>query len=102
MRPNPGSNAALAAGCLCPVIDNGYGKGSGWGPNAFWINGDCPLHNHRPAGRDETLQAEGAPQGAPPGAATAVETVDPVVDSSLEEPDPWREKVLTRHLKCSS
>lgn len=42
--PNPGSPAAVKAGCLCPVIDNGHGKGAGWGKGKFWINADCPLH----------------------------------------------------------
>lgn len=45
---NPGSPAAIAAGCRCPVLDNGHGRGSGWGPGEFWISGDCPLHWPRP------------------------------------------------------
>lgn len=41
---NPGSDEAVKAGCLCPVMDNGHGKGA-WGRDGtFWINGDCPLH----------------------------------------------------------
>ena len=27
--PNPGSDAAIEAGCTCPVLDNGHGKGVG-------------------------------------------------------------------------
>lgn len=42
--PNPGSDEALTKGCTCPVLDNGYGEGSGWGPGKFWINFNCPLH----------------------------------------------------------
>jgi hypothetical protein len=42
--PNPGSDAALEMGCLCPVLDNNYGEGSDWGPNKFWQVADCPLH----------------------------------------------------------
>ena len=42
--PAPGSDEALTAGCKCPVLDNGHGTGSGWGPGKFWVNGDCPLH----------------------------------------------------------
>lgn len=38
--PNPGSDAAHAAGCSCPVLDNGHGRGDG----PFWIDMDCPLH----------------------------------------------------------
>ena len=46
-QPNPGSPAALSAGCLCPVLDNEHGAGfpypGGKGP-AFWVNAACPLH----------------------------------------------------------
>ncbi len=39
---------AVAAGCLCPVIDNGHGKGSGRvdldGNPAYWFNVNCPYH----------------------------------------------------------
>lgn len=38
---NPGSDAALGAGCLCPVIDNGHGKGV---EGRFIRNLDCELH----------------------------------------------------------
>lgn len=41
---NPGSKRAIKKGCTCPVMDNGGGKGSGHGPNTFWINANCPLH----------------------------------------------------------
>ena len=49
--PNPGSEEALSQGCLCPVLDNGHGKGA-WGGAVldddgnptFWINASCPLH----------------------------------------------------------
>lgn len=47
----PGSDEAVAHGCKCPVVDNGYGKGaySGAakddnGKPLFWINENCPLH----------------------------------------------------------
>ena len=42
--PNPGSQAALNRGCLCPVIDNHYGHAKPWGEFGWWINADCPLH----------------------------------------------------------
>jgi hypothetical protein len=42
--PNPGSEAALAQGCKCPVIDNRYGKGIRDDRDEFWINNGCPLH----------------------------------------------------------
>ena len=48
---NPGSEEAVAAGCKCPVLDNGHGKGiygggvkNEKGKVIFWINEDCPLH----------------------------------------------------------
>lgn len=51
--PNPGSDAAIAAGCKCPVLDNGHGRGIPWpredglDPNeypSFYINLNCPIH----------------------------------------------------------
>lgn len=47
-KPNPGSPEAVQLGCLCPMLDNGHGRGSGRtstdGRPVFWINGDCPMH----------------------------------------------------------
>jgi len=48
--PNPGSDNAVDAGCKCPVLDNGRGKGAfgfGGGSGSFWINGDCKLHSKK-------------------------------------------------------
>jgi hypothetical protein len=51
--PNPGSEAACALGCKCPVLDNARGRGIPWprddglDPNehpSFYTNEDCPLH----------------------------------------------------------
>lgn len=44
--PIPGSREALAQGCLCPVLDNGHGRGYGrWdGETVFVRRFDCPLH----------------------------------------------------------
>lgn len=43
---NPGSNAAIAAGCKCARIDNHYGLGFIVnGERVFVISADCPLHN---------------------------------------------------------
>lgn len=53
--PPPGSDAAIDAGCTCPVADNNHGliyaadstclddKQKKTEP-AFWIAADCPLH----------------------------------------------------------
>jgi hypothetical protein len=50
--PNPGSDAAIALGCTCPVLDNGHGHGCGRkgadGQPLFWIRGGCPVHRPQP------------------------------------------------------
>lgn len=44
--PNPGSAPAIARGCTCPVVDNGYGRGFVIGDSlTFWYNADCPVHS---------------------------------------------------------
>lgn len=61
--PNPGSDAAIALGCLCPVLENNYGKGC-WGTTGvfaymtgvFACTADCPLHC-RPLPAHETEDA---------------------------------------------
>lgn len=42
----PGSEEAIRAGCQCPVLDNGHGRGYlGDGQKfGWWINDDCPMH----------------------------------------------------------
>lgn len=46
----PGSKEAIAAGCSCPVMDNGRGAGYMGGVTddkglaVFVISGDCPVH----------------------------------------------------------
>lgn len=42
--PNPGSQQAIEAGCLCPILDNHYGKGWNKMPDTFVYNCDCPIH----------------------------------------------------------
>lgn len=47
MTPNPGSDAAIEAGCTCPVLDNNHGAGVGKGADGtplFWYNSGCPVH----------------------------------------------------------
>ena len=45
--PNPGSEAAVDAGCTCPVMDNAHGEGA-WGSSGedavFWVVEGCTLH----------------------------------------------------------
>lgn len=45
--PNPGSKEAQRKGCICPVMDNHYGRGvpDGNGGVNFWMIGGCPLHS---------------------------------------------------------
>jgi hypothetical protein len=43
--PKPGSDAAIEAGCTCPVLDNHHGHGFVMGgETVFWISEKCPLH----------------------------------------------------------
>jgi hypothetical protein len=48
--PNPpGHPDAVKEGCLCPVMDNGYGKGVKIdGEVLYWRNAKCPLHGTAP------------------------------------------------------
>jgi hypothetical protein len=45
-KPNPGSDEAIALGCVCPRYDNCRGRGvMGDGEkNGWWMNEHCPLH----------------------------------------------------------
>ncbi len=43
--PNPGSDAAIARGCICPVLDNEHGTDVLIASEQmFWVNSDCPVH----------------------------------------------------------
>ena len=42
---NPGSDEARAAGCICPVWDNHYGRGRPMSGGVVFVKMlDCPLH----------------------------------------------------------
>ena len=47
---NPGSDEAIAAGCTCPIMDNGHGRGylggvtDEQGQTVFVIASNCPIH----------------------------------------------------------
>lgn len=48
--PNPGSKEAQEMGCLCPVVDNGYGAGyytTDNGVPVFVVNESCPIHGKK-------------------------------------------------------
>lgn len=42
---NPGSDAAIAAGCICPVLDNCHGRGAYNYPKSFYITAGCDVHD---------------------------------------------------------
>jgi hypothetical protein len=44
MIPNPGSDAAIALGCTCPVLDNGHGRGYMGQKGIYIYNLACPVH----------------------------------------------------------
>lgn len=50
--PAPGSDAALALGCTCPVLDNAHGwgyTGIGGGKGIYCFTSGCPVHDSEPA-----------------------------------------------------
>lgn len=47
--PNPGSEAARAAGCLCAILDNNHGRFAPHPPDGWWVTQWCPVHD--PQGR---------------------------------------------------
>lgn len=43
--PLPGSDEAIEAGCVCPVIDNGHGSMElAQDRGGFWHTDACPIH----------------------------------------------------------
>lgn len=52
----PGSDKARDAGCICPVMDNNYGRFPLYPPTdehpdgAWWMRADCPVHFSGPHG----------------------------------------------------
>jgi hypothetical protein len=53
--PSPGSKEAILLGCVCPVMDNEYGKGYMGIADTFVINSSCKIHNEKEGifGKDE-------------------------------------------------
>lgn len=44
--PNPGSDAAIEQGCICPVLDNGHGNEAfARDRGGFIVVVGCPLHS---------------------------------------------------------
>ena len=52
-QPIPGSAAAVAAGCRCPLRDNAFGNGylngvkNERGETLYWVSNVCPLHGNK-------------------------------------------------------
>lgn len=44
----PGSDGALAAGCICPVLDNAHGHGYFGVAGVYVWREDCPYHKTNP------------------------------------------------------
>jgi hypothetical protein len=42
--PPPGSDAAIAMSCSCPVLDNAHGHGYMGQQGIYVFSGNCPLH----------------------------------------------------------
>ena len=42
---NPGSKAAIDAGCTCPVMDNEYGAGYMGMEGVYIYSGGCKIHS---------------------------------------------------------
>lgn len=49
VTPDPGSNAAIKQGCICPVLNNARGKGIGGNgaKHGWWITEGYPLHGKK-------------------------------------------------------
>lgn len=42
--PNPGSDEARQAGCICAVLDNNHGRFAPYPPDGWWITEGCEVH----------------------------------------------------------
>ena len=42
--PTPGSKEAIEQGCICPVMDNEYGRGYMGQEGVFIYSTGCPVH----------------------------------------------------------
>lgn len=45
LPPHPGSVAAIALGCTCPVMDNAHGRGWLGREGLFVYTVGCPVHD---------------------------------------------------------
>lgn len=56
--PKPGSDAAIKAGCMCPVLDNAHGIGYMGVPGNWVYTMGCPFHDPEETSPKESLSAE--------------------------------------------
>jgi hypothetical protein len=42
--PNPGSDEAIADGCICAILDNNHGLFAPYPDDGWWITESCPVH----------------------------------------------------------
>jgi hypothetical protein len=42
--PNPGSDEAIADGCICAVLDNNHGLFAPYPDDGWWITEGCRVH----------------------------------------------------------
>lgn len=45
--PNPGSDAAVLAGCICARLDNGHGDEELGRLRGFYYTVGCPVHDKK-------------------------------------------------------
>lgn len=57
--PNPGSDAARALGCKCPVLDNNHGLRSPWPPDGWFMVPSCAIHGRGEAGDERSAADRG-------------------------------------------
>ena len=54
IEPHPGTNEAIEAGCLCPILDNRHGRGHFMAPDGVYgYNEGCPIHWPKPEARND-------------------------------------------------
>jgi len=59
MIPAPGSDAAIALGCTCPVMDNGHGRGYMGQKGIYVYRVDCPVHKRKEKPQPAEPKGEG-------------------------------------------
>ena len=56
--PDPGTEEAIEMGCICPVMDNEYGRGWHGQEGVFIYNSGCPVHEQKFEVEVEKLHSE--------------------------------------------